>query len=257
MTPDIANQQLPQHIAIIMDGNGRWAKQRHLPRTMGHKKGAEVLEQVVRDAAKLGVRYLSVFAFSTENWQRPLSEVNDLMGLMSLYLKSKTAELHKNNVRLKVMGDKTRLSTDLQALITQAEDLTANNTGLTIVPAVSYSGRWDITQATQKLAQLVQQGQLSPADITEDMLQAQLYLADLPAPDLLIRTSGEQRISNFMLWQTAYSELYFCPKLWPDFGQADMLAAIESYQQRQRRFGQIEEQLTNDPTSLAATSTHS
>lgn len=234
-----ASSSIPQHVAIIMDGNGRWAQSRGLPRLAGHKQGAEAVERAVRAAAKKGVRYLTLFAFSTENWKRPEEEVNGLMGLLRLYLRSKTAEMHQNNVRLKIIGDRTRLSKDILASVDMAEKLTAENTGITVIIALSYSGRWDIMQAAQMLATRVQSGELSPSDITEDMFSATLNTGDIPDADLVIRTSGEQRISNFLLWQTAYSEFYFTDSHWPDFNEELLSQAIESYQQRDRRFGAV------------------
>ncbi len=225
----------PQHIAIIMDGNGRWATTRGLPRVAGHKQGADTVERIVRAAADRGVKYLTLFAFSTENWQRPDTEVSDLMGLLRLYLRSKTADMHANNVRMKVIGERRRLSPDILASIENAENLTANNTGLTLVLAVSYSGRWDITQAIKKLID----EQVSPSLITEELISDNLQTAGIPDPDLIIRTSGEQRISNFLLWQGAYSEYYFTATHWPEFDAKDLDQAIETYAHRERRFGNV------------------
>ena len=230
---------VPQHIAIIMDGNGRWAQMRGLPRLAGHKQGAETVEDIVRAAGNKGVRYLTLFAFSTENWKRPLEEVNGLMGLLLLYLRSKTAEMHKNNVRLKIIGDRSRLSGDILASIVSAETLTKNNDGLTLQLAISYSGRWDMTQAMQQIAAKVQTGQLQPQEITEAVVAAHLCTANVPDPDLIIRTSGEKRVSNFLLWQSAYAEYYFTDLHWPNFNAATLQTAIDAFQQRERRFGKI------------------
>ncbi len=229
----------PDHVAIIMDGNGRWAQKRGLPRVAGHKQGADAVERVVRAATKLGIKHLTLFAFSTENWKRPEQEVTDLMGLLRQYLRSKTAEMHENNVRLRIIGDRARLNKDILASIETAEELTKNNTAITVYMALSYSGRWDMTQAMQKIATQVQQGLLKPDSITEEVIAQNLNMADVPDPDLIIRTSGEQRISNFLLWQGAYSEYYFTDVHWPDFDQAVLEQAITSYQKRERRFGKI------------------
>jgi undecaprenyl diphosphate synthase len=222
-----------------MDGNGRWAQQRGLPRVAGHKQGADAVERVVRAAKDLNVKYLTLFAFSTENWQRPVEEVDGLMGLLRIYLRSKTAEMHENGVRLKIIGDRTRLSKDILDLINYAETLTAPNNDITVTMAISYSGRWDIAQATQKIAERVFKGEINPDDITQDMIAQNLDTAGLPEPDLIIRTSGEQRISNFLLWQGAYSEYYFTQTFWPDFDRKDLDEAFSSYHQRERRFGKI------------------
>jgi undecaprenyl diphosphate synthase len=228
-------ETLPQHIAIIMDGNGRWATSRGLPRVAGHKQGAEAIERVVRLAAEKNIQYLTLFAFSTENWSRPDEEVNDLMGLLRLYLQSKTAEMHKNNVRLKIIGERARMSDDILELIKQAENITKDNAGITVVIALSYSGRWDITNAVKKLID----EQVLPELITEELITQNLSTAGIPDPDLIIRTSGEQRISNFLLWQGAYSEYFFVDTHWPDFGSQDLDNALKSYAQRDRRFGSI------------------
>ena len=229
----------PQHVAIIMDGNGRWAQKRGLPRVAGHKQGADTVERVVRAAKDLGVKHLTLFAFSTENWNRPEQEVTDLMGLLRQYLRSKTVEMHENNVRLRIIGDRSRLSKDILSSIDYAEDLTKSNTDITVYMALSYSGRWDMTQAMQKIAAQVQEGMLKPESITEDVIAGNLSTVGVPEPDLIIRTSGEQRISNFLLWQGAYSEYYFTEAHWPDFDQALLAEAIASYQKRERRFGKI------------------
>ncbi|HEY0832963.1 MAG TPA: isoprenyl transferase [Azospirillum sp.] len=227
----------PVHVAIIMDGNGRWAKARGLPRTAGHKKGVEAVRRTVEAARELGVGYLTIFSFSSENWRRPEEEVTDLMGLLRFYLRSEIAELHKAGVRLRVMGDRGRLADDIVRLIDQAEGLTADNKALTLVVALSYGSRQEIAMAARRLAEEVKAGRLDPADIDEAALSSRLYTADIPDPDLVVRTSGEQRLSNFLLWQSAYSELVFVDTLWPDFTKRDLEAAIEEFHRRERRFG--------------------
>lgn len=229
--------EVPRHICIIMDGNGRWAKKRLMPRVMGHKRGLSVLENVCRVCAETGVQYLTVFAFSTENWRRPQDEVSFLMKLFLGALDKQVAKMHANNLRLKVIGNRERFAPEIVAGIEKAERLTANNTGLTLTVAADYGGRWDILQAAN---QLIGEGKTV---ITEDDLAAKLMLPDAPEPDLFIRTGGEKRISNFLLWQMAYAEFYFTDTLWPDFGTADMQAAMASFKQRERRFGRTSEQL--------------
>jgi len=228
---------VPRHVAIIMDGNGRWAKARGLPRTIGHREGAEALRRVVRAAADFGVDYLTVFGFSSENWKRPPAEVTDLMGLLRLYLRREVAEIDRNGVRLRIIGDRERLSADINRLIDEAEGQTANNTRLTLTVALSYGGRAEIVRAAQKLAQAVRDGALNPADIDEEAFQRRLFTADMPDPDLVIRTSGEKRISNFLLWQSAYAEYVFMDKLWPDFAGEDLKSAITEFSSRKRRYG--------------------
>lgn len=227
----------PVHVAIIMDGNGRWAKARGLPRTAGHKKGVDAVRRSITAARELGIGYLTLFSFSSENWRRPEEEVSDLMGLLRFYLRSEVAELHKAGVRLRVIGDRTRLSPDIVSLIDHGEALTAANTALTVVIALSYGGRQEIAMAARRLAEDVAAGRLSPDGVDETALAARLYTADIPDPDLLIRTSGELRLSNFLLWQTAYTELVFTDTLWPDFTKSDLEAAIAEFQRRDRRFG--------------------
>lgn len=233
----LEHTQIPRHIAVIMDGNGRWAKKRFLPRVMGHKRGLDALENMVKRCAELGVQYLTVFAFSTENWRRPEDEVSFLMGLFLQALQKQVQHLHENNMRVKVIGNRSRFSEDIRTGIEQAERLTATNTGLTITIAADYGGRWDILQAANRL---IQEG---VTEITEDMLARHLMLPDAPEPDLFIRTGGETRISNFLLWQLAYTELYFTDTLWPDFDSAALDAAVQSFQKRERRFGRTSEQL--------------
>ncbi|OSI35995.1 isoprenyl transferase [Neisseria dumasiana] len=233
----LEHTQIPRHIAVIMDGNGRWAKKRFLPRVMGHKRGLDALENMVKRCAELGVQYLTVFAFSTENWRRPEDEVSFLMGLFLQALQKQVQHLHENNMRVKVIGNRSRFSEDIRTGIEQAERLTAANTGLTITIAADYGGRWDILQAANRL---IREG---VTEITEDMLARHLMLPDAPEPDLFIRTGGETRISNFLLWQLAYTELYFTDTLWPDFDSAALDAAVQSFQKRERRFGRTSEQL--------------
>lgn len=228
---------IPRHIAVIMDGNGRWAKKRFLPRIMGHKRGLDALENMVKHCAGLGVRYLTVFAFSTENWRRPEDEVSFLMGLFLQALQKQVRRLHENNMRLKILGSRERFNRQILQGIEEAEALTANNTGLTLSIAADYGGRWDILQAANKL---IADG---VSEITEDALAKYLMLGDAPEPDLFIRTGGETRISNFLLWQMAYAELYFTDILWPDFDETALNAAVASFQKRERRFGRTSEQL--------------
>ncbi|MFC5355397.1 isoprenyl transferase [Azospirillum himalayense] len=227
----------PAHVAVIMDGNGRWAKSRGLPRTAGHKKGVDAVRRTVEAAGDLGIGYLTIFSFSSENWRRPEEEVSDLMQLLRFYLRSEIADLHRNGVRLRVIGDRARLSKDIVGLIDNAETLTRDNRKLTLVVALSYGSRQEITLAARRLAEEVKAGTLDPEDITEDRLSERLFTADIPDPDLIVRTSGEKRISNFLLWQAAYAELVFVDTLWPDFSKRDLEAAIEEFHRRERRFG--------------------
>lgn len=244
MTKESAH--IPQHIAIIMDGNGRWAKQRRQPRFMGHRAGVKAVENIVKHSAEIGVSVLSLFAFSSENWRRPSKEVSLLMELFALSLKQQAKRLHKNNIRLQIIGDISKFSTSLQKQISQAEELTANNSGLIINVAANYGGQWDITQAVQKVAKRVQLGQLDAAEITEELIAAELTTASISDPDLFVRTGGEQRVSNFMLWQMAYTEFYFSETLWPDFDAEQLDNAIWSFNQRERRFGKTSEQIQQD-----------
>ncbi len=234
---------VPQHIAIIMDGNGRWAKQRRQPRFMGHRAGVKSVENVVKHCIDRNVSVLSLFAFSSENWKRPTKEVSRLMELFSLALKQQVKRLHSNNIRLRIIGDISKFSDSLQKQIRQSELLTENNTGLQINIAANYGGRWDITQSVQALAEKVKSGDLKPEDITEQTISDGLTTSDLTEPDLFIRTGGEQRVSNFLLWQLAYTEFYFTDTLWPDFGNEDLDAAIASFGQRERRYGKTSEQI--------------
>ena len=227
----------PRHIAIIMDGNGRWAKARGLPRIAGHRRGADAVRRTLEAAGDLGVPYLTLFGFSSENWKRPHDEVDDLMGLLRHYLRGEIAELHRNGVRLRVIGDRGRLSADIVALIENAETLTHDNQAINLTVALSYGGRAEIVAAARAVAAKAASGQLAPEAIDENLIAKHLFTADLPDPDLLIRTSGEQRISNFLLWQCAYAELVFTKTLWPDFGRADLEQAITEFSGRERRYG--------------------
>ncbi len=229
----------PRHVAIIMDGNGRWAKARGLPRTFGHKRGAEAVRATIEAAGTLGIRYLTLYSFSTENWRRPAEEVDELMGLLRHYLRREIASLHQQGVRLRVIGERARLAPDIRALIDQAETLTAANDRLVLVIALSYGAREEIAHAARALAREVAAGRLDPEAIDVDAVQARLYTADIPDPDLIIRTSGELRLSNFLMWQAAYAELLFVETLWPDFGAAELAAAVSEYQRRDRRFGAV------------------
>lgn len=236
-TAAFEGQPLPRHVAIIMDGNGRWAEQRGKFRVSGHKAGVKSVRAAVSFGYRLGLDALTLFAFSSENWRRPEDEVSALMSLFIAVLGSEVRKLHRNNIRLRIIGDRSAFAPHLQRKIEDAERLTATNTGLTLNIAANYGGRWDITQAARMLAEQVAQGELAPADITEALLNESIQLADLAPVDLLIRTGGEQRISNFLLWQLAYAELYFTPVLWPDFGEDAFSDAIAAFVGRERRFG--------------------
>ena len=227
----------PVHVAVIMDGNGRWAQARGLPRVAGHRRGAEAVRATVEAAIEHGVRYLTLFGFSSENWKRPASEIADLMGLLRHYLRAELAELHRNGVRVRVIGERGRLAPDIVALIAQSEETTRANARLDLTIAISYGGRADIAAAARALAEDVRTGRLAPAAIDEAALDARLSTSGLPDPDLLIRTSGEKRISNFLLWQSAYTEFVFVETLWPDFGRRDFADAIAEFQRRDRRYG--------------------
>jgi undecaprenyl diphosphate synthase len=231
---------VPRHIAIIMDGNGRWAKKRFMPRIMGHRRGVETVRNVVRHCIEIGVEYLTLFAFSSENWRRPPEEVSFLMGLFTEALKREVVKLHENGIRLVVIGDRSRFDSVLLQEIHAAETLTAHNSRLTLTIAANYGGRWDIMQAMHRL---LQEHPEKVPSFTEQDLTRYLSMAYAPEPDLFIRTGGEQRISNFLLWQLAYTELYFTDTLWPDFDRRAFMRAIESYQRRERRFGRTSEQL--------------
>jgi undecaprenyl diphosphate synthase len=227
----------PAHVAIIMDGNGRWAKARGLPRAMGHRAGVEALRQAVRDAPELGIEWLTVYAFSSENWARPQAEVADLMGLLKLFIRRDLAELHRNGVKIRIIGERSALSPDIRALLEDAEVLTADNRSLNLVIAFNYGAREEITRTMRKLAAEVAAGRLAPDAIDESTVSRALDTAGMPDPDLVIRTSGEMRLSNFLMWQAAYSELVFLPVFWPDFTRAHLEGAISSFASRERRFG--------------------
>jgi len=234
-------QTIPKHIAIIMDGSGRWAERRMLPRVAGHPRGVDAARATVQYCIDHNISALTLFAFSSENWQRPAAEVKLLMTLLQKLLIEEAHQLNDNNVKLLVIGDMSRLSLPLQAAIQDAHNLTANNTGLHLNIALNYGGRWDIVQATRKICSAVANGEITASDINDSLFAQYLTLSDLPDPDLLIRTSGEQRVSNFLLWQLEYTELYFTSTLWPDFNKQDLDAALEFYAQRHRRFGLVEE----------------
>lgn len=232
-----ADSTVPVHVAIIMDGNGRWANARGKPRSMGHKAGAEAVRRTLESAAELGVKYLTLFSFSSENWKRPAAEITDLMGLLRLYLKKEVDALCEKGARLRVIGDRSRLAEDIVDAIEDAERRTAENTRITLVLAISYGARDELTHAARMLAERAVNGEIAPDQIDEDTFEAALYTHDIPDPDLLIRTSGEKRISNFLLWQLAYAEFVFIDKHWPDFDADDLAHAIKEYGRRERRFG--------------------
>lgn len=238
-------KRIPQHIAIIMDGNGRWAQAQGKGRVAGHKAGVDSVRAVVRGARKAEVKALTLFAFSSENWQRPEKEVSVLMDLFMFVLTKEVKRLHKNNIRFQVIGDVSRFSDKLQKSITKSEQLTANNTGLVLSVAANYGGRWDITNAAKKLASQVKNNEMVLEDINEESLHEHTCLAQLPPLDLLIRTGGDYRISNFLLWQAAYAEFYFTDILWPDFDESEFADAIDVFDQRERRFGKTGEQVVN------------
>ena len=233
----MSDLKIPAHVAIIMDGNGRWAKKRGLPRTAGHKKGAEVVEQILEDADHMGIHYLTVYAFSTENWLRPAMEVKALMNLLRTYMISSMEKCAKNNVSVRVIGDRTKLSADLQESIGNLEEATKNNTGMHFQIAINYGGRDEIVRAVKKLVGKAKAGEIGEEDVTEALIADCLDTAGLPDPDLLIRTCGEQRISNFLIWEGAYTEYYFTDTAWPDFTKEELEKAIEAYNHRERRYG--------------------
>jgi undecaprenyl diphosphate synthase len=230
---------VPRHVAIIMDGNGRWAKARGLPRTAGHRRGVETVREVVRGAGELGIAYLTLFGFSTENWKRPAAEVDFLMGLLRHYMRSELETLAKEGARLRVIGDRDGLPRDIAVMIGEAEARTRANARINVTIALNYGGRADIVRAAQRLAERAAAGELAPDTIDETALTRELLTAEIPDPDLLIRTSGEQRISNFLLWQSAYAEMLFVDTLWPDFGKAQLAAAVAEYSRRERRYGAV------------------
>jgi undecaprenyl diphosphate synthase len=227
----------PKHVAIIMDGNGRWAKARGLPRFVGHQRGADAVRSTVIACRELGIAYLTLYAFSSENWKRPPSEVDDLMGLLRLYLRRELAELNRNGVRVKVIGERERLAPDIVKLIVEAETLTAHNKTLTLVMAINYGGQNEIVTACRRIAEQVSSGALAPSDITAKVFTRHLETSEVPDPDLLIRTSGEQRLSNFLLWQSAYTEFVFVDTLWPDFSKQSLVEAVNEFHRRERRYG--------------------
>lgn len=231
--------QIPQHVAIILDGNGRWAKKHFMPRNVGHSQGAKTVEQICEDAWDLGIKYLTVYAFSTENWNRPQSEVQLLMKLLRKYLIDCIERTSKNNMRVRVIGEKSRLDDDIRTAIEELEEVSAANTGLNFTIALNYGSRDEITRAVRKIAGECKDGSLVPEEITEALISARLDTAELPDPDLMIRTSGEQRLSNWLLWQLAYTEFYFTDVLWPDFNKDELIRAIQYYNTRERRFGGV------------------
>jgi len=233
-------KEFPEHIAIIMDGNGRWAQKRCLPRTMGHKKGAEAVRRTVESAAEFGIKYLTLFGFSSENWNRPEQEVKDLMDLLRHYLRSQISKFHEKNARMSVIGDRTAFDSDIVKLIENAENVTRDNDGIHVIIALNYGGKNDIAQACKKL---IHNSDVEKFDVAaiEQGITENLYTAGIPDPDLMIRTSGETRISNFLLWQCAYAEMIFTPTLWPDFGRDDLLKAIDDYAGRERRYGGLKQ----------------
>ncbi len=238
------NPNRPQHVAIILDGNGRWAKKRGLPRMMGHNEGVKTVREIVTASAEAGVRYLTIYAFSKQNWNRPKDEVSSIMTLLLKTAQREIKELHRNNVRLKIIGDKNDLPKEARTVLDQGIELTKDNELLTLVVALSYGSRDEILRAVHSLAEDVKSGELEPSDINETLLGSRLDTADIPDPDLIIRTSGEYRISNYLLWQSAYAEFYFADELWPDFHRQEYYKALLSYTQRERRFGKTSEQVS-------------
>lgn len=236
---DLTGMNIPKHIAIILDGNGRWAKKRLLPRNAGHAAGAKTVEKIIEDAHNIGVKYLTVYAFSTENWNRPDDEVKALMKLLRDYLANCIERANKNDMRVRVIGDRSRLDTDIVSKIEELEECSKNNTGITFIIALNYGSRDEITRAVKKVVSDVKEGKLSPEDITDQTINDYLDTAGIPDPDLLIRTSGEIRLSNYLLWQLAYTEFYFTDVLWPDFDKEELKKAIAKYNQRDRRFGGV------------------
>ena len=238
-TPADGRPSVPAHVGLIMDGNGRWAAQRGLPRFEGHRRGVEALRRTVRAAIELGLRYLTVYSFSSENWSRPAAEVADLMGLLKRFIRNDLADLHRNNVRVRILGQRAGLSPDIVALLDEAEELTRGNSGLTLIVAFNYGSRQEIVEAARTLARAAAEGRLDPESIDEAALTAELGTVGIPDPDLIIRTSGEQRLSNFLMWQAAYAELVFLPTYWPDFDKAALEQALMEFAARERRFGGV------------------
>lgn len=235
------NKNIPAHVAIILDGNGRWAKAKGLPRNAGHVRGAKAVEDILVDARDMGIKYLTVYAFSTENWSRPEAEVSALMTILRNYLKTSIKKAMKNNVRCRVIGDRSALAKDIIEAIENLEETTAGNTGLTFTIAINYGSRDEIRRSVVKLANKVKNGELDPSEITEDMIASNLDTEYMPDPDLLIRTCNEQRVSNYLLWQLAYTEFYFTPVAWPDFNKAELEKAVEAYGNRNRKFGGLKQ----------------
>jgi undecaprenyl diphosphate synthase len=234
----------PSHVAIIMDGNGRWAKARGLPRAAGHRAGMNALHDTVRNASELGIRYLTLYAFSSENWSRPVAEVSDLLGLLKIFIRRDLADLHRSNVEVKIIGNRTGLKPDILKLLEEAEQLTRGNDAMTLIIAFNYGSRDEILRASLKLVRDVADGRLSIEDVGQSALTARLDTAGIPDPDLLIRTSGEVRLSNFLMWQAAYAELVFVPCYWPDFDKAQLASALDEFDRRERRFGGLEAQVS-------------
>lgn len=233
--------RIPEHVAIIMDGNGRWAKAKGMPRTMGHQQGVETVKKITEEATRLGIKYLTLYTFSTENWNRPSDEIAALMGLILTNLEEEI--FMKNNVRFRVIGDCSRLPESVQKRLDECMERTSKNDKMTMIVALSYSSRWEIADTMKRMAQEVVKGNMKPEDITEDVVSAHLQTSFMPDPDLMIRTGGEQRISNYLLWQCAYSEFYFCDTFWPDFDEEELAKAIVNYQMRERRYGKTSEQV--------------
>lgn len=244
MTEQLDIKRIPRHIAIIMDGNGRWAAERGMQRSYGHQAGVDTVRRITSECTKLGVEYLTLYTFSTENWNRPADEVSALMGLVLSSLEDEI--FMKNNVRFRVVGDINRLPQNVQDKLRETEEHTAANSAMTMVVALSYSSKWEITEAVRGIADDVKAGKINPEDISEQLIDSRMRTNFMPDPDLLIRTGGEVRVSNYLLWQIAYSELYFCDTYWPDFTEEELRKAIANYQQRQRRFGKTEEQVENN-----------
>ena len=240
---------VPRHVAIIMDGNGRWAAARGLPRVEGHRRGVEALRRTIRAAGEIGIKVITIFSFSSENWSRPAAEIGELMGLLRRFIRNDLAELHKSGVRVRIIGEREGLEPDIGRLLVEAEELTKDNTGLTLMVAFNYGARQEIARAARRIAEAVAQGRMKAEDITVDTVGGFLDAPDIPDPDLIIRTSGEQRLSNFLLWQSAYSELVFVPLNWPDFDRAALEGAIRDYQQRERRFGGLAAKTAAEPAA--------
>ncbi len=236
---ELSNLNIPNHVAIILDGNGRWAKKRFMPRNYGHMQGAKVVEQICEDADSIGIKYLTVYAFSTENWNRPQDEVEALMKLLRNYLKDCIKRANNNNMRVRVIGEKSRLSDDIRSKIEELEECSKNNTGLNFTIALNYGSRDEIVRAVREISKDVKDGKISESDIDDKMISDYLDTRGIPDPDLLIRTSGEERLSNFLLWQLAYTEFYFTDVLWPDFNKKELIKAVKKYNERDRRFGKV------------------